>query len=117
MVTPEMGAAGPRIPRRERWITLDEESYPGLQALVWLNPPSRLVGNLQAMSEEEQRATLSRVILAHNGWLDEDGALVPPSTDPAFWETISTELGALLVARWTDELLQLPNSRRARRQP
>lgn len=94
----EKTSPGPRAPRIEDVVDLEPYGYPGHQARVWLNFPQRLFAQMQS-GNQEAAAALSRIVLAHNDWLDEDGAPYPPPSEPAFWEALPThQVVALLRA-------------------
>ena len=101
--------AGPRIPRREVWIDFPPE-YPGFRVKVWLNFPARMLDDLRSGDVDRMRKTLFKVVLEHNGWVDEDGEPYPPPTDEDFWTTIPTEVGVTIIALINIEVTKLPNS-------
>lgn len=84
---------GPRIPRIEEWVTLPEP-YQDFKMLVWVNYPQRLLTDLRSV-EDVLRAG-QQVLLAHNGWQDDDGELPPPH-ERAFWDRLPEHL---LMAAW-----------------
>lgn len=88
---------GPRAPRIEDTIDLEPYGYPNHLAKVWLNFPQKLFAQMQSGNQEAMAAALSRIVLAHNGWLDEDDAPYPPPTDPAFWEALPTHQAVALL--------------------
>lgn len=105
---------GPRIPRREKWIDLPDE-YAGFRARVWLNFPQRLKAEFQSGEQERQAAALSKIVLEHNGWCDEEGVPFPPAADPAFWDAVPDELAACVLILLDQEMAKLPNSLRAKK--
>lgn len=114
-------ASGPRIPRREVEVTLPPE-YPGFTFRLWVNFPARLADDLNQRGEgdaEEKQArmsaALSKVVLSHNGWLDDEGNPIPQPSDPVFWEIIPTELAAVIIACINRQIVVLPNSLRPAR--
>lgn len=111
--------AGPRIPRREVWVDLPEE-YPGMKILVWVNAPNRVVAKLDTGDEAQIREGLKELIIAHNGWLNEDGTkALPQINEDSFWddEAIGPELAMVTVATAAQAVRALPNSLRATRRP
>jgi hypothetical protein len=91
-------AAGPRLPRREEWLDLPEEAYPGFRIKVWVNYPHRLTSELRSGEQERVMGALRQMVLEHNGWCDYDGAPLPPAASGEFWELVPDELaGAVLV--------------------
>jgi len=86
---------GPRAPHLEAEVEIPE--YPGHTARVWVNFPQRLLGEVGSGDEPRQRAALSRILLAHNGWCDEDGEPYPPAGAPEFWAAIPTHLAACVM--------------------
>ena len=127
----ENNGAGPQIKRRETWVDLPDE-YEGFKFKVWVNAPARVWNELNPATSDETsdedaaareataQAALRQIVLEHNGWLDFDGQPFPPADDPAFWETIPTELAACVLVAARVEMGKLPNSiapqkRRSRR--
>lgn len=137
--SPPPAPAGPRAPRRELWLDLPPE-YPGFKVRLWVNYPARYMTVVQnggqpdtlarlreledadgaeaaekraALQEQalaESRAMLGQIVLEHNGWCDADGTPYPPPTSPDFWEDISTELAAAILALLQAETMKLPSS-------
>lgn len=116
----------PRIIRRTQWVELDPEDYPGMTIQYWLNPPNlvhrALVGSIRrpgqpAATDEETaaaEAALRRIVLAHNGWCDDEGEPLPPVTAAGFWDAIPLEIATLIAARALQGMSDLPNSLRAK---
>lgn len=129
---------GPRVPRRERWLDLpDEYGAAGMKIKVWVNYPTRY-GNAIFNADEqaaalaridpedeyaetrkrevteqfkqERLAALSKIVVEHNGWLDDDGQPFPPADTEAFWDAISNELALTIFALLGQEIGVLPNS-------
>src|SRR5262245_54143445 len=86
---------GPRVQRREDWVELPEP-YAGFRFKLWMTAPTRVWMTIGAGGDDAE-AALRSVVLAHNGWRDEDGAPFPPADSTAFWEAIPTELAALVL--------------------
>ena len=103
-----------RIPRREVEVALPPE-YPGFTYRLWVNFPSRLNDEINSGDQGRIVAALRRIVLAHNGWQDDEGGLLPQPTEAEFWERIPTELAAVIVATINAEIVKLPNSLRPRR--
>lgn len=92
-----VAAAGPRLPRREEWLDLPEDAYPGFKVKVWVNYPRRLNDDLTSRDKARMTAVLLQVVLEHNGWCDTDGSPLPAANDARFWDDIPDELaGAVL---------------------
>jgi hypothetical protein len=106
--------AGLRIPRREVWADLPEE-YAGFRVKLWINYPRRLQDDLRSGDTERVSAALSQLVLEHNGWQDEDGTPLPPTTDPTFWQAIPDELAAVVIITVNREAQRLPNSLASRK--
>lgn len=124
---------GPRLPRREVWVDLPEE-YPGFKFKMWVNAPQRVWNTIASAAKvsplvddatPEQivahaaaaaattaavTAALQKIVLEHNGWLDDEGQPFPPASDAAFWEAIPTELGGVVMASAQLAMGDLPNS-------
>jgi hypothetical protein len=86
---------GPRVRRREDWVELPPP-YEGFKFRLWVTAPTRV---WQALGQGDEVAVpaLQSLILAHNGWRDEEGKAFPPADDAAFWAEIPTELAALTL--------------------
>lgn len=83
------------IPKREVWLDVPE--YPTWKVLIWVNYPQRL--NLELASGEAARvsAAVRQIVIAHNGWIGEDGEPYPVEIDSdEFWKAIPDELAAVL---------------------
>ena len=91
----EPDGEGPRVRRREDWVEL-AEPYAGFRFRLWMTAPTRVWMTVGAGGDEAE-AALRSLVLAHNGWRDEDGVAYPPADDPAFWAAIPTELAALVL--------------------
>lgn len=125
---------GPRLPRREVWVDLPEE-YPGFRFKLWVNAPQRVWNTIASAGKEQApllddatpeqiaaykaaadavttatTAALQKIVLEHNGWLDDEGQPFPPAADAGFWEAIPTELGGLVMASAQRAMGNLPNS-------
>jgi len=96
---------GPRVRRREDWVEL-AEPYAGFRFRLWMTAPTRVWMTVGAGGDAAEPA-LRSLVLAHNGWRDEDGAPYPPADDPTFWELIPTELAALVLRAAQVELGRL----------
>jgi hypothetical protein len=103
-----------RMPRIEEWI--DVPGYPGFQVKVWANAPQRVLGDLVSGDSERVSASLSALVLEHNGWVDDQGEPLPPADDPTFWqsEDLPRHL-AVRVLQAIEEAISRPNSAAARR--
>lgn len=101
----------PQIQRRTVWADLPAE-YEGFKVEVWVNAPTKLWTSMQnpETSEAEKQEAASKLIIAHNGWLDFDGNEYPPPSEAKFWEDIPTELAACVFATAYLEMQRLPNS-------
>lgn len=90
---------GPRIMRREVWVDVAEDEYPGFKAKLWVNYSRRLIDDLnQAEDADRRKRALGSMIVAVNDWVDYDGTPFPPADEPAFWDRIPDELAAALIA-------------------
>lgn len=107
----EANGKGPQIKRRERWVKLPEE-YEGFEFQVWVNAPAKFwTTAVSPDTEEPERVeALSKIVIAHNGWLDFDGEPFPQPNEAGFWEAIPTELAACVIASVQNEMTRLPNS-------
>lgn len=90
--------------RKERWLPLHPTEYPGWEIKVWLNYPRRLrdaafYSGTDPQQKEERLAALRRIVLAHNGWADDEGVPFPPADTEAFWEDIPDEVGSAIFLR------------------
>lgn len=108
----DLAPAPPRVQRRVEWLDLDADGYPGFRLQVWLNP-SHLQKRL-AESDNRDVALMQLIVLAHNGWCDEEGEPYPPASDAGFWEAIPAELGQAAVAAIGRRFGTVPNSVGAR---
>lgn len=102
--------AGPRILRREAWVTLPD-AYAGFTFRLWVNAPQRLWNDLGSGDEARARAAMGQIVLEHNGWLDFDGQPYPPASNPeALWDAVPTELAGVVITAAQLEIAKLPNS-------
>lgn len=101
---------GPRLPRRELWLELPQEEYPGFRIKLWVNYPRRLNSELSAGSNERMLEALQQIVLEHNGWLDIEGEPLPPATSAEFWQIIPDELAAAVIALLGNEVGKLASS-------
>jgi len=100
-----------QVARRVRWLSLnDDETYPGFEIKVWLNPSHAQRRLMDVAEGDRVTAFIKLIVLEHNGWADEDGEAFPPASEPAFWDAIPTELGIRIVGAINEALTQLPNS-------
>jgi hypothetical protein len=86
---------GPRVRRREDWVELPAP-YAGFRFKLWMTAPTRVWMTIGAGGDDAE-AALRAVVLAHNGWSDEDGTPFPPADAGDFWAAIPTELAALVL--------------------
>jgi hypothetical protein len=92
---------GPRIPRRAAWFTLPDEygeTEPPMQAKLWVSYPHRLMDDIRSGDPELQLPALRKIVLEHNGWIDEDGQPLPIADSDEFWERIPDVLLSVLIA-------------------
>lgn len=85
----------PPKPRFEEWV--DIPGYQGYQVKLWLTYPRHLYTQLNEGDQETAQLALTQIVLAHNGWADDDGYELPQPADPDFWEKADTYLVAALV--------------------
>lgn len=111
---PEIASSGPRLPRREQWIDLPEQYYPGFRVKVWVNYPRRLNDELRSDEEPRVMAALHQIVLEHNGWRDTDGTPYPPATGDEFWHVIDNELAAVVIVLVNEQVGKLALSLRTR---
>lgn len=102
-------SSGPRIVRREKWLSLPPGDYEGFEFLAWINYPMNLINTIKNEPGEEQSSALGRIVLKHNGWRNIDGTPFPPTTDPAFWDMIPDEVMNAMFAAIDVEKSKLPN--------
>lgn len=100
--------AGPQIPRREMWLALPGD-YSDFRVRIWRNFPQRLKADLRSGDGEKVMAAMTRIVLEHNGWRDEDGNPYPPASEPAFWEAIPDELAMVVGNALMEEIKKLPS--------
>lgn len=109
-VTPA-APSGPRVPRRERWVDMPEEyGDAGFKVKMWVNYPNWLGAEIASDDQDKAKEALSKIVVQHNGWLDEDGVAYPSSSDPDFWDKIPNELAMSIIALIGQEIGKLPNS-------
>lgn len=101
---------GPQIQRRDAWLDLPQDEYPGFRVKVWVNYPRRLATEIGSGDEARMRAALLEIVTEHNGWCDYDGQPYPPATDPAFWTAIPDELAAVAIVSIREAAGLLPKS-------
>lgn len=101
-------SSGPQMVRREKWLNLPGE-YEAFQFRCWINYPAGLIANLPNQAVDDQRASLSLIVLEHNGWRDFAGNPYPPTTDPKFWDDIPDEVCSAIFAVIEAEKQELPN--------
>ncbi|HEV2124605.1 MAG TPA: hypothetical protein VGW38_17770, partial [Chloroflexota bacterium] len=53
-----------------------------------LNVPQRVVGELGSGDTERSFAALKQVVVAHNGWADDEGTPYPAADTESFWESV-----------------------------
>ena len=115
-------ASGPKMPKRIRWVDLPthdssgEEAYPGFKARLWVNFPASLLQEIRSGEHLRVKAALSKIVLEHNGWCDEEGEPFPPAGDDTFWEAVPTELATIVIVMIQTESIKLPNSMMQERQ-
>lgn len=98
---------GLRIPRREVWVDLPEE-YPGFRVQFWVNYPRRIAIGLGSGDEAAVTQALREIVIAHNGWLDEEGNPFPSPQTAEFWDQIPNELASSLLILLNDTAGKLP---------
>jgi len=92
---------GPRMPgAREKWVTLPPpygDTDPPMKVRIWVNYPNRFADDLVNGDEDAIYEVLSKIVLEHNGWLDEDGKPLPAlargdaEVMRRFWQAIPNE--------------------------
>lgn len=121
-VAPSSGGdgRGKRIANRTPWIDLPEP-FDNLRVRIWLDYPQEIADFLTKPETETQEQAnqrvmefLKSVILQHDGWEDDDGAVLPQPDTDEFWERIPTPLGRALSESFFAEL-EAGNSRASRR--
>jgi hypothetical protein len=109
--------------RRERWVDMGEELYPGHQLLIRFNPNKRNLPQFadDASDEDKARAGLKRFVLAHrihfsdgspdSPWIDPDTdqPLPSPATDE-FWEAISNDVLTVIMRHVADDQKKVTDS-------
>lgn len=107
--------------RKEKWVIVHAEDYPGFAIKIWVNHPRYLAQDFRHIDATIQKTALNKVILEHNGWLDEEDKLIPQPNqelepgEPDFWDVIPDELAALLFSLITLESSELSFSTVAER--
>jgi len=104
-----LAPGGVRLPKITQWLDLPGE-YDGLKFLAWINCPNRMLREFQSGDDERIRAVLTKIILSHNGWADDEGEPFPSPTTAAFWQDIPTELAALTIRVFTEAVNARPQS-------
>lgn len=108
------GASSPlKMPKRTTTVAIPE--YPGFEVQLWVNFPQRLAADMQAGDTARAVEALGQIVVAHNGWCDENGEPLPQPADPAFWDRISNELALVIVSLVSAEAERLPKSLATRR--
>ena len=127
VLTPPPPATGPalRMPRREMWVELPQDAYPGFEVRLWVNYPTKERESIKSGDVDRALTALQHVVLAtrvrngtavvFEGWPDEDGNPLPPPTERAFWDAIPDELAATLISLLVVESERLPKSILGRR--
>lgn len=107
---------GPRVMRRVVWLDLNDDCYPGFRLQVWLNPShaQKRLADTAGDDDARVRALVNLIVLAHNGWCDEDGQPYPPVSEPGFWDAIPGELTRRAFAAIEEAFSAVPNSGGAR---
>lgn len=105
-----VATAGPRLPRREEWLDLPEDAYPGFKVKVWVNYPRRFNDDLTSRDSARMRAMLMQVILEHNGWCDSDGVPLAQPGEPKFWDDVPDELAAAVIVLLQEQVGKLASS-------
>lgn len=108
---PEAGPQPPRAPRKEQWLDVEPEEFPGFRFRAWLGMSDATFMAGIYGSGESQKEALARMCLEHNGWQDEDGVPFPPMADAeAFWRAIPTRLAFLILRRVEFAIYTRPKS-------
>lgn len=108
---PLVVVAGPRMPRRTKWLDLpDEYGEAGMKLHCWVNYPARLGQDIDSGERERVFPALYQVVLGHNGWVGDDGAVLPAVNTQQFWDDISTELALTVLRLISLEGSRLPSS-------
>lgn len=103
--------SGPRERPRIEWLDFPQDcEYPDFKIRAWVNYPNRLDLDLSSNDPERMRPALARILVEHNGWIDQDDQPYPPAGTPEFWESLSNRLGFLVMAVVKTASTQLPNS-------
>ena len=64
----------------------------------------------QDESEKRRLDALTRIVLEHNNWVDEDDNPYPQANTHAFWQAIPTELASAILVLVRREASRLPNA-------
>lgn len=108
----ELMVEGPRI--RRRWVDLliDDPvaGYEGFKIKFWVNAPTKLWRQLNSPDIDEALEAGAVLFSEHNGWMDEDGDILPQPDDTNFWERLPQELTNALMTAASLEINKLPNS-------
>src|SRR4051812_40815396 len=81
--------SGPRERQRVEWLDLPADSeYAEFKVKAWTNYPQRLMTELGSNEPERVRPALQKIVLEHNGWIDQEGEPYPLASSPDFWEAI-----------------------------
>lgn len=114
--------------RREVWIDLESEQYPGHQFKIWANYPKKIELDLTSRDEPRVADALGKIVLEHNGWRDFEGNVYPQPNifkeelvedeDGSkktvrrypFWDEIPDEVAQLIIIKIHIETQKLPNS-------
>lgn len=106
--------SGPRLPRREVWLDLPQEAYPGFKIKVWVNYPRKLNDELSSRDQARMQSALRQMVVEHNNWCDSEGAPFPVANSDAFWEALPDELAAAIIVLLSAEVGKLAASLTAR---
>lgn len=96
------------------WMDLPSDEYPGWKLRVQANYSRRLVADLYSGDALVQRAALKAICREHNDWPAEDGTVLPPPSEDAFWDQIPEELLGVLPTLIRQEAGRLGGSILAR---
>lgn len=108
---------GKQVRRKEGWVKIDDDAYPDFNFKMWINYPQKYDDAIKTTATpDEIRETLGKIVLAHDGWLDEEGMPYPPANTPEFWKSIPNELAAAIITLVRLEATNLPNLLMEKRQ-
>jgi len=120
---PTSNGHGPAMPRHESWLPVPE--YDGYEILGWVNPPQRVLLDLDSGDSERVTAALRSLLLkartvtpdqTYDAWFDADGEPLPQPGADDFLAVVPTELLAMaLRAVRVEGPLALGNAYGARR--